>query len=338
MKYKDAGVDIDASAAVLKRLKGRIRATFGENVMLDVGLFGGVYAIPGDGERVLIASADGLGTKVLLRAELGRHDGAGEDLVAHCVNDIAVLGAKPLFFLDYIAGGTLPPEILEPLLGGFADACTRHGIALLGGETAEMPGLYAEGHYDVAGFIVGMARRDGLIDGSAIRPGDAILGFPSSGLHTNGYSMARKVLLEVGGFSLDDRPPRFESTLADTLLRPHLSYLSPIEKLADGGLASGFAHITGGGLVDNIPRILPAGCDALIRRTSWSVPPIFELIRSTGSVETDEMYRVFNMGIGLVAVVPEQKLETALQMLKEETGPPARIGTIIEGDGSVRFE
>lgn len=336
MKYRDAGVDIDANAAALERVKGRIRATFGPEVVRDVGLFGGCFALPGAEDRVLVASADGLGTKVLLHARMGWHDRVGEDLVAHCVNDIAVLGARPLFFLDYLAGGSLPPEVLEPLLGGFADACGRHGVALLGGETAEMPGLYGEGHYDVAGFIVGIASREGLVDGAAIRPGDSIVGFPSTGLHTNGYSLARRALLDEAGLHLEDPVEELGETLAEALLRPHRSYRNAIEGIVAAGLARGFAHITGGGLVDNVPRILPEGCDALIHRDRWTVPPIFRLIERHGGVDREEMYRAFNMGIGLAAVVPSGREEEALQAAGKEPGAMV-IGGIVEGERRVRF-
>jgi phosphoribosylformylglycinamidine cyclo-ligase len=332
--YRAAGVDIDAYNAALRSLKGKIRSTFGPEVLTDVGLFGGLFAAPGDESRALVATTDGLGTKVMLYSSLGRHEGVGEDLVAHCVNDIAVLGARPLFFLDYLAGASLPPDVLLPLVGGFADACRRHGIALLGGETAEMPGMYAKGAYDVAGFLVGVVERAKVLDGSAVRGGDVLFGFPSNGLHTNGYSLARKVLLEEAGLALTDRPAGLGGTLADALLRPHTCYFDEIRVLHDAGLVSAFAHITGGGLIDNVPRVLPDGCDARIRKDTWAIPPIFELIREKGAVGDREMYRVFNMGVGLVAFVPAETRAEAERVL----GGSARvIGEVVPGDRTVRF-
>ena len=338
MDYRKAGVDIDAVSDAMRSVKDRIRATFGDRVLRDVGHFGGLYAIPGDERRALVASADGVGTKILLHASLGRHERVGEDLVNHCVNDIAVLGAKPLFFLDYIAGASLPPEILEPLLGGFADACLGHRIALIGGETAEMPGMYEPGTYDAAGFIVGIVDRDKIIDGSEIRVGDGLLGFPSNGLHTNGYSLARKALLEERGFPLDHTPGDLGTTVGDALTTTHTPYLESIERLTAAGLVRGLAHITGGGIVDNVPRILPDRCDALVRKGSWPIPPVFPLIAECGSVNEMEMYRVFNMGIGLIAAVPPERSDEALALFESEEGAPFRIGEIVEGSGVVRFE
>jgi len=332
--YRTAGVDIDAYNSALRSLKGKIRSTFGAEVLSDIGLFGGLYALPGDDSRALVATTDGLGTKILLHARLGRHGDVGEDLVSHCINDIAVLGARPLFFLDYLAGASLPPDLLLPLVGGFADACRRRGVALLGGETAEMPGMYPEGAYDAAGFLVGIVERDRILDGSAVRPGDVLFGLPSSGLHTNGYSLARKVLLEKAGLPIEERHPLLGETLADALLRTHVCYLEPIRLLHDADLVSAFAHITGGGLVDNVPRVLPAKCDALIRRRTWTPPPIFDLIRREGPIDEEEMYRVFNMGIGLVAAVPAAKADGAARALG---GGAIRIGEIVPGEGRVRF-
>lgn len=338
MDYRKAGVDIDAVSDSMAAVKERIRATFGKEVLRDVGHFGGLYAAPGSDRLALVATSDGLGTKILLYAALGRHDGVGEDLVSHCINDIAVLGARPLFFLDYVAGASLPPETLRPLIGGFADACGRHGVALIGGETAEMPGMYGPGTYDVAGFLVGVVEREKIVDGSAIALGDLLLGFPSSGLHTNGYSLARKVLLEEGGLGLADDAPELGGTVGDALLRPHLCYRIPIERLTERDLATGFAHVTGGGLVDNVPRILPANLDALIRRGSWPVPPIFPFIQKRGDVKREEMDRVFNMGVGLVATVPAGRIEEARTALRGVSPGPVVIGEIVEGEGVVRYE
>ncbi|MFH1277519.1 MAG: phosphoribosylformylglycinamidine cyclo-ligase [Candidatus Eisenbacteria bacterium] len=338
MDYRKAGVDIDAVSDSMASVKEKIRATFGKEVLRDVGHFGGLYAAPGNDRLALVATSDGLGTKILLYAALGRHDRVGEDLVSHCINDVAVLGARPLFFLDYIAGASLPPEVLRPLLGGFADACGRHGVALIGGETAEMPGMYGPGTYDVAGFLVGVVEREKIVDGSAIAAGDVVLGFPSSGLHTNGYSLARKVLLEEAGLGLEEEAPELGETVGDALLRPHLCYREPMERLTAGGLATGFAHITGGGLVDNVPRILPEGRDAVIRRGSWKVPPIFPFIQERGDVTEEEMDRVFNMGIGLVATVRPERLGEARAALAGTAPEPLVIGGIAEGDGTVRYE
>jgi len=337
LDYRKAGVDIDATSAVLRSMKERIRSTFGGRVIGDVGHFGGLYALPGDEKRALVASCDGVGTKILLYSEAGRHEGVGEDLVSHCVNDIAVLGARPLFFLDYIAGSRLPADVLEPLLRGFTDACLSRNIALLGGETAEMPGVYAPGAYDVVGFIAGIVERADIVDGSSIESGDRLIGLPSSGLHTNGYSLARKALLEMAGLSLDDRPEGLGESVGEALLRPHLCYLRPISRLTSEGVARGFAHITGGGLEDNVPRILPDGRGARVRKGRWPVPPIFRLIQERGSVDEDEMFRVFNMGIGLVAVVAARDEERAIELCREEGTVALSIGEIVPGEREVRI-
>lgn len=338
MDYRNAGVDIDAVSSALGAVKEKIRATFGKEVLRDVGHFGGLYAMPGDDRRALAATSDGLGTKILLYAALARHEDVGEDLVAHCINDIAVLGARPLFFLDYIAGASLPPAVLHPLLGGFADACRRHGIALLGGETAEMPGLYEVGTYDVAGFLIGEVERERIVDGSAIRAGDVLIGFPSSGLHTNGYSLARKILLDQSGFGLHDRPETLGEAIGKTLLEPHLCYFDAISRLTSEGLATGLAHITGGGLIDNVPRILPRDLDAVVEKGTWPVPRIFPFLAEQGAVPEEEMYRVFNMGVGLVAAVRRDRRDEATAALRDVRPAPVVIGEVAPGSGVVRFE
>lgn len=335
MDYKESGVDTDAHKSALEALKGRIRSSFGDEVVGDVGHFGGLFALPGDEKRVLVATTDGLGTKVDLLARLGMHERVGRDLVHHCINDIAVMGAEPLFFLDYVAGADLSGEVLESLVGGFADTCLREKIALLGGETAEMPGIYAAGSYDVAGFLVGMVERENIVDGSSIAPGDTLLGFPSAGLHTNGYSLATRALFDGAGLKPGDTPDGAHQTVGEMLAEPHLCYRREIAALTAVGAASGFAHITGGGLVENIPRILPPNCEARIEKGRWQLPPLFPLIQSGGDVSETEMYRVFNMGIGLVAVVPPGRVEEAIAKAAAAGVEPILIGGIVPGGGDV---
>ncbi len=337
MDYKESGVDTEAHQSALSSLKDKIRSSFGNQVVGDVGHFGGLYALPGDEDRVLVATTDGLGTKVELLASLGLHERVGQDLVNHCINDIAVLGARPLFFLDYIAGAGLIPEILRPLVDGFVEGCLHHGIPLLGGETAEMPGVYREGGYDVAGFLVGEVQRDRIVDGSIIEPGDTVIGFPSAGLHTNGYSLARRVLLGSGEKGLHETPPGWSRTVGQALAAPHLSYRSALEALTSAGLLKGAAHITGGGLVENIPRILPGGTGVVIDRTRWKVPPIFDLIEVRGDIEQHEMFRVFNMGIGVTALVSGNRTDEAFALLTESEFTPISIGQVVEGEGRVEL-
>ncbi len=339
MKYSDAGVDIDAGDAFIRLIKPAVRKTFGPHVLSDLGSFGGVIRIVETGpDALLVASIDGVGTKLLLAAETGMLDDVGRDLVHHCVNDIAVHGARPLFFLDYIGAGRLEPERAAVLVTGMAAACAEQGMALLGGETAEMPGLYQPGHYDLVGAIVGTVQRPDFIDGSAVRPGDALIGIASNGLHTNGYSLARRALFEAGGLQPGDRPDGLDGTLAEVLLRPHLCYAPALRKLAGEGLLHGAAHITGGGIPGNLARILPGGTDAVIDRGGWSVPEIFRIIAAHGGVATEEMYRTFNMGAGLIAAVPEDGKEAALALLAEAGHDGFHAGRITEGEGRVRFE
>ncbi len=336
MDYNDSGVHTATHQAALAALRDTIRSSFGEEVIGDVGHFGGLYALPGDPTRALVATTDGLGTKVKFLASLGLHERVGRDLVHHCIDDIAVLGAKPLFFLDYVAGAALAPDTLEPLIRGFADTCVEQSIALIGGETAEMPGIYEEGTYDVAGFLVGLVEREKIVDGSAIRPGDAILGFPSAGLHTNGYSLATRALFDTECFRPDEIPAGMDATVGEMLAAPHLCYRTEIGAFHAAG-ATGFAHITGGGLIENLPRILPGECDAVVEKRSWPVPGIFDLIARAGDVEEKEMYRVFNMGIGLAAVIPPDRVGGAIERLGPEAAAPVRIGTVVEGSGAVRL-
>jgi phosphoribosylformylglycinamidine cyclo-ligase len=306
MKYADSGVNIDAATRALARAKAAVRSTWDQRVKSELGSFGGLFQ-PAPGEPLLVASVDGVGTKVLVAAQARRFDTVGQDLVNHCVNDILVQGAEPLFFLDYFAAGRIDEDVLPAILEGFAIACRENGCALLGGETAEVPGLYAPGDFDLAGTIVGRVLPDHLIDGSAIRAGDRLWGLAATGLHTNGYSLARKALLETAGLGLDQVPPGLDTTLADALLAVHRSYLPAVRALwtAHGRAAvRGLVHITGGGFYDNVPRVVPDGLCAVIDTTTWPVPPLFRLIAEHGEVTADEMYRVFNMGIGLIVALP----------------------------------
>ena len=302
-RYAAAGVDIDAKAAALARAKAAIRSTFTPGVLGDVGGFGGLFRpdLSAYREPVLVASTDGVGTKLKVAFETGRHDTCGADLVNHCVNDVLVQGAKSLFFLDYVAAGKIEPSVLEKVIEGIARGCRENGIALLGGETAEMPGFYAPGEYDVAGTIVGIVEREKILDGSRVCAGDLALGLPSAGLHTNGYSLARHVLFERLKKTPQDRLPELGgSTIGDVLLAPHLSYWKALEPLLSRDLVHGMAHITGGGFFDNIPRVVPKDLEVVIKGGSWPAPPIFEVIERAGEVSFEEMHRVFNMGVGMV--------------------------------------
>ncbi len=332
MKYADSGVNIDAATRALGRAKSAIRSTWDERVKSDTGAFGGLYqAAPG--EPLMVASVDGVGTKVMVAVQAGRFDTVGQDLVNHCVDDILVQGAEPLFFLDYFATGTLNEDVLPAVLEGFATACRENGCALLAGETAEMPGVYAPGEFDLAGTIVGRVREEDLIDGSRIAAGDRIWGLPSTGLHTNGYSLARKVLLETAGFALDDVPEELGVSVADALLAVHRSYLPHLRTIWDAhGRAAvrGLAHITGGGFYDNVPRVMPQGLRAVIDTTAWNTPPLFRLIGDRGGVDPAEMYRVFNMGIGLCVIASPEVDLGALPDLEARI-----VGEVTSGDGGV---
>ena len=342
MDYRSAGVDIDAAGDVVRRVRGLAQKTFTPGVLSDIGAFGGLFQpdLEGVERPVLVASADGVGTKLKVAFLADRHDTVGIDLVNHCVNDILVQGAEPLFFLDYLATGRVAPDVLEAVVRGLAAGCAQNGCALLGGETAEMPGFYAAGEYDLAGFIVGMVARDRLVDGSGSRPGDVLLGLPSSGLHTNGYSLARRIVFDTLQLSVDARVDELGATVGEELLRPHRSYLRPVRRLLASGAAPvrGLAHITGGGLTDNLPRVLPAGTAARVDRGSWSVPPVFGLLQREGGVPEEDMYRTFNMGVGMVAVVARDALPAAETALAEagESGT-AVIGEIVEGDRRVIY-
>jgi phosphoribosylformylglycinamidine cyclo-ligase len=331
--YARAGVDVDLGNLVKRRIQFRVKSTHGPEVLGKIGGFGGLFAPNFSGMRkpVLVASVDGVGTKLKVAFAMNRHDTVGADLVNHCVNDIAVLGARPLFFLDYIGAEKLEPSVFDELLSGFTKACRSAGCALIGGETAQMPGMYRKGEYDLAGCIVGVVDRAKMIDGNRIKPGDVVLGLPSNGLHTNGYSLARKVLFEQLRLKPGSEIPGLKRSLGEELLRIHRNYQPLIAKLPSGTVR-GLAHITGGGLIDNLPRVLPNTCDALIETRSWRVPPIFEFLERRGRIDRTEMYQVFNMGIGMVAIVGEKDSKQAARMLKAR-----RIGTIGKGKGTTRL-
>jgi len=321
VSYKDAGVDIDAKMQAIERLKARAQATLGSSAG-PIGHFGGTWRLAGAGSQILVASADGVGTKLRLAVALGgaAHATIGADIVNHCVNDILALGATPLFFLDYFATGQLDPDIVEAVVGGIADACSANGMALLGGETAEMPDMYASGEYDLAGFIVGSVTEDRIVDGSAIRPDDVVLGLPSTGLHTNGYSLARKVVGLTGDLAHDREilaQPLGDTTLGAALMAPHRSYLPDVMPMLDAGLVRGMAHITGGGLVDNLPRTLPDDCIAMLDPRLWTAPPIFGHLVERAQTPVAERYRVFNMGVGFVLVASQEDAGTILTRVPE---------------------
>jgi len=335
--YADAGVDIDAANRATDKIKELARATFNARTLSEIGSFGGMFdgAFPTMRGPVLVASADGVGTKLKIAFATGVHNTIGRDLVNHCVNDILVQGARPLFFLDYIATGKLAPDTITGIVEGIALGCRENGCVLLGGETAEMPGFYADGEYDVAGFIVGVVDQEKVIDGRAIAPGDILLGLPSVGLHTNGYSLARKLFFEDAGYGPETYLDELSDTVGAALLKPHLSYLPALEGLLDQGVIKGLAHITGGGLLENIPRILPEGTSGEIRRDSWPVLPIFQLMQRIGSVEDAEMLRTFNMGIGMVIVCAEENASRIKTHLESSGGACYQIGRVIRGSGEV---
>lgn len=333
--YRDAGVDIRAGEEFVERIRGAVEGTRTAGVLGAVGGFGGLFApdLSGMKEPVLVSSADGVGTKLKLAFVTGRHAGVGGDLVRHCANDIAVLGARPLYFLDYLATGRLSPEVMALLVEGMAAACREEGMALLGGETAEMPGFYADGEYDCAGFIVGVVDRSRIVDGSGIRPGDRVVAWPSTGLHTNGYSLARRVVEQSGELSLEAQPPELGGdSVARALMAPHRSYTREIRELLEDEAAGarGFAHVTGGGIGGNLKRILPKNVDAVVRAGSWDVPPIFELLRSAGNIPANDMRSAFNLGVGMVAVVAGEA--------KGDAAGAVTIGEIVGGSGRVVWD
>jgi len=331
LTYRDAGVDIDAKARAIDRLTARASATLGERAG-PIGRFGGTYRIPSGPDRVLVASADGVGTKLRLAFALGgdAHAGMGRDIVNHCVNDILALGARPLFFMDYFAAGRLDPEVVIAVVGGVTDACLDNGMALLGGETAEMPDMYAPGEYDLAGFIVGTVAPEAMIDGAAVEPGDAVIGLPSTGLQTNGYSLARRVLGLTGDAKQDrailsEVPAGWPESVGSALIAGHRSYFGEVQPLLADGLVRGMAHITGGGLIDNLPRVLPGDVAARLDPASWERPPIFDLLIERGGIPEDERHRVFNMGVGFALVAQPS---AAIAILERVPGS-RRIGEIV---------
>src|SRR5438874_7080569 len=331
--YARAGVDVDLSNKLKRRVQTLVRRTHGPQVLGKSGGFGGLFApnFSGMREPVLVASIDGVGTKLKIAFAMNKHDTVGADLVNHCVNDIAVLGARPLFFLDYIGCEKLEPPIFNQLLRGFSRACRFAGCALIGGETAQMPGMYRKGEYDLAGCIVGVVDRARIIDGSNIKPGDAILGLASNGLHTNGYSLARKILFEKMRLKPSSNIDNLPATIGEELLRVHKNYQPLLAKLPSG-LIKGLAHITGGGLIDNLPRILPKKCDAIIETRSWRVPRIFQMLQRNGDVDPPEMYQVFNMGIGMVAITSKRDAKRTMSILRGK-----QIGRIERGAGKVHL-
>lgn len=337
--YSDAGVDIDSANRATARIKELARQTFNQRTLSEIGSFGGMFdaAFPAMQQPVLVASADGVGTKLKIAFLTGVHNTIGRDLVNHCVNDILVQGARPLFFLDYIAMGKLSPDVVADVVEGITNGCRENGCVLLGGETAEMPGFYLEGEYDVAGFIVGIVERQKTIDGKRISPGDLLLGLPAAGLHTNGYSLARKLLIEVAGYSVNTKLEASGSTVGEILLKPHVSYLHPLEHLLDSGLIKGLAHITGGGLTENIPRILPERTAVEIVKNSWPVLPIFQLLRKIGDVSEAEMYRTFNMGLGMVIVCAEADAANLTSYLAERQARCYQVGRVVDGDRRVFY-
>jgi phosphoribosylformylglycinamidine cyclo-ligase len=329
VRYRDAGVDIDEAERAVSAIKKFARRTFTASVLTDIGSFGAAYSLSGFRKPVLVSSADGVGTKLKMAFLTGRHGTVGEDLVNHCVNDIAVQGARPLFFLDYFAVGRLDAKVAAAVVSGMARGCLQNGCALIGGETAEMPGMYQAGEYDLAGFIVGAAERGNLLTGKAIREGDALVALPSTGLHTNGYSLARKLLFETAGYTADSLLPEVGTTVADVLLAVHRSYLKPLRTLIQAKLLRGAAHITGGGITGNTPRMLPQGLAAAIDTSAWPIPPLFELLRRLGNVPDDDYRRTFNLGVGMIFAVPGRSAAKAEAALRRIGEAPFRIGAVV---------
>ena len=337
--YADAGVDISRANRTKQRIKYLAHKTFTRGVLSEIGGFGGLFAVDKTKytDPVLVSSVDGVGTKLKIAFEMDLHSTVGADLVNHCVNDIAVQGAAPLFFMDYLATGTLDPSIAEKVVEGIADACKHNGCALIGGETAEMPGFYPDGEYDLAGFIVGVVEREKIITGKDVQIGDIILGLPSNGLHTNGYSLARKLLFEVAHYSADTYVNEVKNKVGNELMRTHKSYWPALRKLIDGQCVAALAHITGGGITENLPRVLPRGTAAVIELGSWPVLPIFEHLQQLGNVPQDEMLRTFNMGLGMLLVVPSAKFKKAQSVLERVGEKAYTIGRIVKGERKVTY-
>ncbi len=339
LTYADAGVDINAGAEAVELMKEHVKKTFRPEVMTDLGGFGGLFALNTGKykEPVLVSGTDGVGTKLMIAFLMDKHDTVGIDAVAMCANDILVQGAEPLFFLDYLAVGKLIPQRVADVVKGIAEGCRQAGCALIGGETAEMPGFYGEDEYDIAGFVVGVVDRQRIIDGSRIVPGDAVIGLPSSGLHSNGYSLARKVLLEIGGFDTGTYSDELGRTVGEEMLEPTRIYARQILPLVEKYDIRGMAHITGGGLTENIPRILPEGTKVVLNPKAWPEKPVFNLIQRTGRIETEEMCRTFNMGIGMTIIVPSSQADAVMADLGANGEPAYLIGKVAAGDRQVEY-
>jgi phosphoribosylformylglycinamidine cyclo-ligase len=333
--YKDSGVNIDTANLAVKKIRKYAAETYNKNVLSNVGSFGGLYQF--DKDNVLVSSTDGVGTKLKLAFMTDRHDTIGQDLVNHCVNDILVMGAKPLFFLDYIGTGKLNPEVIGQIVKGLSKACRENDVALIGGETAEMPGFYKDGEYDLASFIVGTVNKSKIIDGSKVGKGDSVIGLSSNGLHTNGYSLALKVLLEHAKIRLNQKPKDLGIKLKDELMKIHLSYCKPVSEILEKYEIKAMAHITGGGLLENIPRVIPQNCSVKLHKSRWKVQPIFNLIQRLGNVPEKDMYRTFNMGIGFVLIVNKTDSIGILGILKKYNFDSDIIGDIVEGKKQVKI-
>ena len=336
--YAQAGVNIDVKMNAVGAIKQMVAATKTAGVIGNIGAFGGLHKVPKGRDMILVASSDGVGTKLKVAAMMNKHDTVGQDIVNHCVNDILVQGAMPLFFMDYVGTAKVDPCQFKQVVSGLCKACKENHMALLGGETAEMPGLYPLGEYDLVGTIVGCVSKRKLITGKSIRAGDVIIGLPSGGLQTNGFSLARKVIFDLCQYSWKDKLPGTDQTFGDALLSVHRSFLKPVSALMRSVKINGMAHITGGGFPDNIPRVLPKAVNAEIDRSSWEVPTIFKFIQNLGKVDRDEMYRVFNMGIGFVIIIPKKCLKKATNVLKAQHQPYSIIGVVRKGKGVVTYK
>jgi len=334
MKYKDSGVNIEKAGRIKNSLSQLVKASWGENVLSEIGHFGGLFSLPaGYKEPVLVSSVDGVGTKVLVAKMAGVFDTVGQDLVNHCANDILVQGARPLFFLDYVAAGVLDEEVVISLVAGLGKACAENGCALIGGETAEMPGLYQGSEFDLAGCIVGIVEKSSIIDGSRIEPGDVVFALPASGMHTNGYSLARKIFFDQQGLRVNDRVDELGCTVGEELLKVHTSYVKPVTELIHRADVKGLAHITGGGVIENLPRILPRSCDAVISKGAWPVLPVFTYLQEKGNISETEMYTVFNMGLGMIVITSPEDADSVLKYNGDMD--IYRVGEITAGEGKV---
>ena len=335
--YEDAGVSFDAEAKAMQRIKNLVRKTYRPEVLSDLGTFGGLFALRDYKQPVLVSSTDSVGTKLMVAFKANKHDTVGYDIVAHCGNDIVVQGAEPLFFLDYIGIGKMDPVVVEQIVSGLTDGCMDIGCALISGETAELSGLYASDEYDLVGTIVGVVEREQVITGNKITPGDKIIGLRSTGLHTNGYTLARRILFDICKYKVDTYLPELSTTVGEELLKTHKSYVKSILKLMKSCDVKGIAHITGGGLPGNVSRILPDECQARIYKNTWEIQPIFSVLQGEGNVDEDEMYRVFNMGIGMVIVVDTENVEVAIETLRKMDESVCEIGEIVTGEQGVKL-